>query len=149
MTATTITVLDATGHDVAELAMLAASAYRETYRTMIDAGVIEAMVAQTYTGEAFTRLLRAAASGAGYPLVATEYSRIVAFLDFRFKADRAELCRLYGAPGQTGRGMGSTLIEALDGRLDAIDGLRGDGRCGQRPGRCRSGGGTGAARWAG
>ena len=69
MTATAITVLDATGHDVAELATLAASAYRETYRTMIDAGVIEAMVAQTYTGEAFTRLLRAAASGAGYPLV--------------------------------------------------------------------------------
>ena len=54
MTATAITVLDATGHDVAELATLAASAYRETYRTMIDAGVIEAMVAQTYTGEAFT-----------------------------------------------------------------------------------------------
>jgi len=54
-------------------------------------------------------------------LVATEYSRIVAFLDFHFEADRAELCRLYGAPGKTGRGLGSKLIEALERRLDCID----------------------------
>src|SRR5436190_24152180 len=89
---TTVTVRDATAHDVAELATLAASAYRETYRTMIDTGVIEAVVAQTCTAEAFTVLLEAATAGAGYLLVATEHSRIVAFLDFRFEADRAELC---------------------------------------------------------
>ena len=116
-----VTVRDATVHDVAELAALAASAYRETYRTMIDAGVIEAVVAQTCTVEAFTQLLEAATSGAGYLLVATEYSRIIAFLDFRFEADRAELCRLYGAPGKTGRGVGSRLIEALERRLDSTD----------------------------
>lgn len=120
MTAT-ITARDATVHDVAELAVLAASAYRETYRTMIDTAVTEAVVAQTCTAEAFTRLLEAAASGGGHLLVATEYSRIGSFLDFRFEADRAELCRLYGAPGQTGRGMGSILIEELDRRLDSID----------------------------
>jgi hypothetical protein len=51
---------------------------------MVDAGVVDAVVAQTCTAEAFTRLVEAAASGAGYVLVATEYSRIVAFLDFRF-----------------------------------------------------------------
>lgn len=118
---TTLTVRDATVHDVAELAALAASAWRETYRRMIDAGVTEAVVAQTCTAEAFTRLLEAAASGAGYLLVATEYSRIVAFLDFRFEADRAELCRLYSMPGQTGRGLGSMLIEALERRLDSTD----------------------------
>ena len=120
MTAT-VTVRDATVHDVAELATLAASAYRETYRTMIDAGVIEAVVAQSCSPEAFTQLVEAATSGAGYVLVATEYSRVVAFLDFRFEADRAELCRLYGAPGKTGRGMGSRLIEALERRLDTTD----------------------------
>ena len=48
MTAT-VTVRDATGHDVAELAALAASAYRETYRTMMDAGVTEAVIAQSCT----------------------------------------------------------------------------------------------------
>lgn len=120
MTAT-VTVRDATVHDVAELATLAASAYRETYRTMIDTGVTEAVVAQTCTAEAFVQLIEAATSGAGYVLVATEYSRIVAFLDFRFEADRAELCRLYGAPGKTGRGLGSRLIEALERRLDSTD----------------------------
>jgi len=120
MTAT-MTVRDATVHDAAELAALAASAYRETYRRMVDAGVVDAVVAQTCTAEAFARLVEAAASGAGYVLVATEYSRIVAFLDFHFEADRAELCRLYGAPGQTGRGLGSKLIEALERRLDCID----------------------------
>jgi GNAT superfamily N-acetyltransferase len=120
MTATMI-VRDATVHDVAELAALAASAYRETYRRMVDAGVVDAVVAQTCTAEAFTWLVAAAASGAGYVLVATEYSRIAAFLDFRFEADRAELCRLYGAPGKTGRGLGSRLIEALERRLDCID----------------------------
>ena len=120
MTAT-VTVRGATVHDAAELAVLAASAWRETYRTMIDAGVTEAVVAQTCTAEAFTRLVEAATSGAGYLLVATEYSRIVAFLDFRFEAGRAELCRLYGAPGKTGRGLGSLLIEALERRLDSLD----------------------------
>ena len=120
MTAT-VTVRDATVDDVFELAALAASAWRETYRTMIDTGVTEAVVAQTCTAEAFTRLIEAATSGAGYVLVATEQSRIGAFLDFRFEADRAELCRLYGAPGQTGRGLGSMLIEALERRLDSID----------------------------
>ena len=56
MTAT-VTVRDATVHDVAELAALAASAYRETYRTMMDAGVTEAVIAQSCTAPAFTRLL--------------------------------------------------------------------------------------------
>ena len=68
MTAT-MTVRDATVHDAAELAALAASAYRETYRRMVDAGVVDAVVAQTCTAEAFTRLVEAAASGAGYVLV--------------------------------------------------------------------------------
>ena len=104
MTAT-MTVRDATVHDAAELAALAASAYRETYRRTVDAGVVDALVAQTCTAEAFTRLVEAAASGAGYVLVARDYSRNVAFLDFRFEADRAELCRLYSAPGKTGRGL--------------------------------------------
>ena len=117
----TATVRDATVNDIAELAALAASAWRETYRTMIDPGVTEAVVAQTCTAEAFTQLLEAATSGAGYLLVATEHSRIVAFLDFRFEAGRAELCRLYGAPGKTGRGVGSRLIEALERRLDSTD----------------------------
>src|SRR5262245_4264752 len=85
-----IDVRDATVDDVAEVATLAASAYRETYRTMIDADVIEAVVAQTCTAEAFTQLLEAATSGAAFVLVATEHSRIVAFLDFRFEGDRAE-----------------------------------------------------------
>jgi len=64
MTAT-VNVRDATVHDVAELATLAASAYRETYRTMIDASVIEAVVAQSCSPEAFTQLVEAATSGAG------------------------------------------------------------------------------------
>ena len=117
----TATVRDATVNDIAELAALAASAWRETYRTMIDTGVTEAVVAQTCTVEAFTQLLEAATSGAGYVLVATEYSRILAFLDFRFEADRAELCRLYGLPGHTGRGLGSRLIEELERRLECTD----------------------------
>jgi GNAT superfamily N-acetyltransferase len=120
MTAT-VAVRDASVLDVGELAALAASAWHETYRTMIDKNVTEAVVAQTCTVEAFTRLIEADASGAGYVLVATEYSSIVAFLDFRFEANRAELCRLYGAPGETGRGLGSRLIEALECRLDSID----------------------------
>ena len=120
MTAT-VAVRDASVLDVGELAALAASAWHETYRTMIDKNVTEAVVAQTCTVEAFTGLIEAAASGAGYVLVATEYSSIVAFLDFRFEANRAELCRLYGAPGKTGRGLGSRLIEALECRLDSID----------------------------
>jgi ribosomal protein S18 acetylase RimI-like enzyme len=121
MMTATVTVRDATVNDVAELAALAASAYREAYRTIVDTAVTEAVVSQTCTAEAFTRLLEANRSGAGYLLVATECSRIVAFLDFRFEADRAELCRLYGAPGQTGRGLGSTLIEALERRLHSIN----------------------------
>jgi GNAT superfamily N-acetyltransferase len=112
MTAT-VTVRNATVHDAAELAALAASAYRETYRTMMDAGVTEAVIAQSCTAEAFTRLLEDARSGGGILLVATQCSSIVAFLDFRVEADHAELCRLYGAPGKTGRGVGSALIEAL------------------------------------
>src|SRR5919204_4983590 len=120
MTAT-LTVRDATVHDVAELAALAASAYRDTYRTMVDAGVTEAVIAQTCTAEAFTRLLEDATSGGGFLLVATESSTIVAFLDFRFEADHAELCRLYAAPGKTGRGVGSALIEALERRRDPTD----------------------------
>ena len=58
-----MTVRDATVHDAAELAALAASAYRETYRRMVDAGVVDAVVAQTCTAEAFARLVEAAASG--------------------------------------------------------------------------------------
>ena len=59
-----MTVRDATVHDVAELAALAASAYRETYRTMVDAGVVEAVIAQSCTAPSFTRLLEDARSGA-------------------------------------------------------------------------------------
>ena len=120
MTAT-VTVRDATGHDVAELAALAESAYRETYRTMMDAGVTEAVIAQSCTAPAFTRLLEDVRSGGGILLVATEHSRIVAFLDFRVEADHAELCRLYSAPGKTGRGVGSALIDELERRLDSTD----------------------------
>jgi ribosomal protein S18 acetylase RimI-like enzyme len=108
----------ATPEDAADLATLAAAAYRDTYSAAVPTTTLDTVIAQTCTPEAFTQLINGLSKdGPDCVLVATEGARLAGFLDVREEGDELELRRLYSAVGGTGRGVGSELLAALEARL--------------------------------
>jgi GNAT superfamily N-acetyltransferase len=113
-----VVIRDADAADAAALAPLAEAAVRATYSPIAQAAVYEAVIAQSCTAEA----LAASISLAGetpddYFLVAVEDDSLVGFLDFGGQPGEKELRRLYTAVGYTSRGIGATLLAALEGLL--------------------------------
>lgn len=111
----TLTVRTATAEDADALASLAERAFRTTYAGLVDDATVEAVVAQTCTSAAFARL-----ATRGEPdrlLVAEDGDELRGFLDFADEPDGFELRRLYARAGQTGRGVGSALLAALEDGL--------------------------------
>jgi len=104
--------------DADRLAPLAESAIRATYTPIAQAVVYEAVIAQTCTPEALAATIDAAQGGSSaWFLVAEDGAGPLGFLDFSGDAHALELRRLYTGVGQTGRGIGSLLLDALEARL--------------------------------
>ena len=101
--------------DAAELAELAAAAFRATYAGLLDEATVEAVVAQTCTAGAFARL--ATSTEPDLLLVADEDGVLQGFLEFVREPDGLELRRLYARTGATSRGVGAALLAALEESL--------------------------------
>lgn len=101
--------------DAPALARLATDAFQATYAGLLDDATIDAVVAQTCTPAAFadlcTRPLPARL------LVAEQDGALQGFLDFAQEPDGLELRRLYARAGGTSRGVGATLLAALEADL--------------------------------
>jgi len=113
-----IVIRNAEAADAAALAPLAEAAVRATYSPIDQAGVYEAVIAQSCTVEALAASIRfAGGTPDNYFLVAVEDDSLVGFLDFGGEPGEKELRRLYTAVGHTSRGIGATLLAALEGLL--------------------------------
>ena len=111
----TLTVRRAKVEDADALASLAERAFRTTYAGLVDDAAVEAVVAQMCTPASFARQARC--QDPDRLLVAEDGDELRGFLDFANEADGFELRRLYARAGQTGRGVGSTLLAALEDAL--------------------------------
>lgn len=116
-----VSVRAASAEDAQDLAEFSAAAFRNTYEPVLNTAAIDAVVAQSCTSEAFQRLVQHNAAGVGLSclLVAVDGAELVGFLDFAEEDDGLELRRLYTRVGGTSRGVGASLLAALEGALPA------------------------------
>jgi GNAT superfamily N-acetyltransferase len=92
------------------------SAIRATYSSIARPAVFEAVIAHTCTPEAIAAAIESAsASELGHFLMAEPVP--LGFIDFGEDGDGLELRRLYTAVGETGRGVGTLLLAALEEAL--------------------------------
>jgi ribosomal protein S18 acetylase RimI-like enzyme len=116
-----VSVRAVSAEDAQDLAEFSAAAFRNTYEPFLNTAAIDAVVAQSFTYEAFQRLVQHNAAGVGLSclLVAVDGAELVGFLDFAEEDDGLELRRLYTRVGGTSRGVGASLLAALEGALPA------------------------------
>jgi GNAT superfamily N-acetyltransferase len=111
-----ITIRHGRVEDAALLAPMLESAIRATYPSIAPPAVFEAVIAHTCTPEAIAAAIESAnASELGHFLVAEPVP--LGFIDFGEDGDGLELRRLYTAVGETGRGVGTLLLAALEEAL--------------------------------
>lgn len=108
--------------DANALAELAERSFRATYSDLIDEETLDAVISQVCTPEAFAVLAQCAPPD--QLLVAEDAEVLRGFLDFAQEPDGLELRRLYARAGETGRGVGSALLAALEDTLPACTGYR-------------------------
>src|SRR5690606_8685133 len=115
---TPVTVRDARPEDAEAIARVARASWRETYRGIFEAEVIDRFLRENYAAEALARQAeRAAASDREEFLVAERAGSVVGYAHFGVGARGPELSRIYADPAHYGTGVGSALLDELHRRL--------------------------------
>lgn len=104
-----VSVRAASAEDAQDLAEFSAAAFRNTYAPFLHTAAIDAVVAQSFTSEAFPFV----------PPGRCGRRELVGFLDFAEEDDGLELRRLYTRVEGTSRGVGASMLAALEGALPA------------------------------
>lgn len=113
-----VTVRDAVPSDAGAIARFGTEAFIAAHERLVDARLLEAIVAQAYSEPALRHCIASCAAAAdAHFLVAEEGSRLRGFLHFDSFGERPELHRIYVDRDTTGRGIGAALVSELECRL--------------------------------
>ena len=107
--------------DAATIAAFGSVAFRRTYEDAVPEGLVDAVVAQTYTRTAVEHtIVRCTREEGTHFLVAEDGDeRVVGYLHFDSAGPEPELHRIYVDPQRTAQGIGHLLMEELHRRLPA------------------------------
>ena len=104
--------------DAPSIAAIGRVAFPAAHDGIVDAELVAAIVAQTYSDEALTNCITRCANAPDAEfLVAERDGRVIGYLHYDCEGAEPELHRIYVDPGQKRGGVGSALMEELHARL--------------------------------
>lgn len=106
--------------DAAAIAAIGFVAVPETYKDLCEEAVVRSIVEQSYALDGLGACIASCARAVdAHFLVAESAGRIVGFLHYDCEGPEPELHRIYLAPREKRKGIGSALVRELHARLDA------------------------------